>query len=140
VAPDLSEAELADIAEIALERRLDGLIATNTTIDRPPGLVGRQGTETGGLSGRPLFARSTEVLARLYRLTGGEIPLIGVGGIAGGGDAYAKIRAGASLVQLYTGLIYQGAGLVPRIKADLAALLRRDGFATLSDAVGADAA
>ncbi len=137
VAPDLGEAELADIAEVALERRLDGLIATNTTIERPPGLLGRHRAEAGGLSGRPLFAPSTEVLARLHRLTGGRLPLIGVGGIASGADAYAKIRAGASLVQLYTALVYQGPGLVPRIKAELAALLRRDGFSTVRDAVGA---
>ncbi len=138
VAPDLGEAELADIAEVALERRLDGLIATNTTIERPPGLAGRHGAEAGGLSGRPLLARSTEVLSRLYRLTGGGMPLVGVGGIASGVDAYAKIRAGASLVQLYTALIYQGPSLVGRIKAELAVLLRRDGFETLSAAVGAD--
>ncbi len=137
VAPDLGEAELADIAEVALERRLDGLIATNTTIERPPGLLGRHRAEAGGLSGRPLFAPSTEVLARLYRLTDGRLPLIGVGGIASGADAYAKIRAGASLVQLYTALVYQGPGLVPRIKAELAALLHRDGFSTVRDAVGA---
>jgi dihydroorotate dehydrogenase len=139
VAPDLGDGELADIAEVARERRLDGLIATNTTIERPPGLVGRHRAEVGGLSGRPLMARSTEVLARLCRLTGGTIPLIGVGGVASGADAYAKIRAGASLVQLYTALVYQGPGLVPRIKAELAALLRRDGFGTVADAVGADA-
>jgi dihydroorotate dehydrogenase len=138
VAPDLGDGELADIAEVALARRLDGLIATNTTIERPPGLVGRHRAESGGLSGRPLMVRSTEVLARLCRLTGGAIPLIGVGGVASGADAYAKIRAGASLVQLYTALVYQGPGLVPRIKAELAALLRRDGFAIVAQAVGAD--
>lgn len=138
VAPDLGEAELADIAEVALARRLDGLIATNTTIERPPDLLGRHRAEAGGLSGRPLFARSTEVLAQLYRLTGGGIPLVGVGGIASGADAYAKIRAGASLVQLYTALIYEGPGLVARLKAELADLLARDGFETLSAAVGAD--
>jgi dihydroorotate dehydrogenase len=137
VAPDLGEAELADIAEVARKRRLDGLIATNTTIERPPDLVGRSLSEAGGLSGRPLFARSTEVLAQLHRLTAGRIPLIGVGGIASGADAYAKIRAGASLVQLYTALIYEGPGLVARIKAELASLLSRDGFETLSAAVGA---
>jgi len=139
VAPDLGEAELADIAAVALERRLDGLIATNTTIARPPGLTGRHRGEAGGLSGRPLMAPSTAVLAQIYRLTDGAIPLIGVGGVASGADAYAKIRAGASLVQLYTALVYQGPGLVPRIKRDLAALLRHDGFARVADAVGADA-
>ena len=138
VAPDLGEAELADIAEVAIERRLDGLIATNTTIARPPGLAGRHRAETGGLSGRPLFAPSTAVLAQLYRLTEGRLPLVGVGGIASGAGAYAKIRAGASLVQLYTALVYQGPGLVARIKVELADLLRRDGFARVADAVGAD--
>ena len=140
VAPDLSDDALADIAQVALERRLDGLIATNTTIARPPGLLGRHRGETGGLSGRPLFARSTEVLGRLHGLTGGRLPLIGVGGVASGADAYAKIRAGASLVQLYTGLVYHGPGLIAWIKRDLAALLRRDGFARVADAVGADRA
>ncbi len=138
VAPDLAEGELADIAQVALERRLDGLIATNTTVERPPGLAGRHRAEAGGLSGRPLFARSTEVLGALYRLTEGRLPLIGVGGVAGGAEAYAKIRAGASLVQLYTALIYEGPGLVARIKADLAGLLARDGFAGVAEAVGAD--
>ncbi len=138
VAPDLGEGELADIAEVALERRLDGLIATNTTIERPPDLSDRHRAEAGGLSGQPLFARSTEVLGQLYRLTGGRMPLIGVGGIASGAAAYAKIRAGASLVQLYTALIYEGPGLVARIKAELAGLLNRDGFETLSAAVGTD--
>ncbi len=140
VAPDLGDDALADIAQVALERRLDGLIATNTTISRPSGLLGRHRGETGGLSGRPLFARSTEVLGRLHGLTGGRLPLIGVGGVASGADAYAKIRAGASLVQLYTGLVYHGPGLIARIKRDLAALLRRDGFARVADAVGADRA
>jgi dihydroorotate dehydrogenase len=156
VAPDLDEDGLADIAEVALERRLDGLIATNTTVERPPGLVGGDRMEAGGLSGRPLFARSTEVLGQLHRLTEGRMPLmtevlgqlhrltegrmplIGVGGVASGAEAYAKIRAGASLVQLYTALIYQGPGLVARIKAELADLLARDGFASVADAVGVD--
>jgi dihydroorotate dehydrogenase len=138
IAPDLAPADLEDIAAVALERALDGLIATNTTVARPAGLAGRHRAETGGLSGRPLFAPATRILAETYRLTGGRIPLIGVGGVASGAEAYAKIRAGASLVQLYTGLIYEGPALVPRIKAELARLLRRDGFASLGAAVGAD--
>ena len=138
IAPDLAEADLADIAAVALERRLGGLIATNTTVARPPGLRGVHRGEAGGLSGRPLFQPSTAVLARLYALTGGKLPLVGVGGVASGADAYAKIRAGASLVQLYSGLIYQGPDLVTRLKAELAALLRRDGFTALVQAVGAD--
>ena len=138
VAPDLTEEDLADIAEVAVAHRLDGLIATNTTIARPPDLAGRHRDQTGGLSGRPLFARSTEVLGRLYRLTEGRVALIGVGGVESGAHAYAKIRAGASLVQLYTALIYQGPALVTRIKRDLAALLSRDGFQSAMEAVGAD--
>ncbi len=138
VAPDLEADDLADIAAVALEQGIDGLIATNTTIGRPPDLTGRHRGETGGLSGRPLFTLSTRVLAELRRLTAGRVPLVGVGGVASGAEAYAKIRAGACLVQLYTGLIYQGPALVPRIKAELAALLRRDGFNSVGDAVGAD--
>lgn len=137
IAPDLEAADLADIAAVAQERRIDGLIATNTTIARPEGLVGRHRGEAGGLSGRPLFEPATRILAELYRLTGGRIPLIGVGGVASGADAYAKIRAGAALVQLYTGLVFDGPGLVTGIKAELAALLRRDGFERLDQAVGA---
>ena len=132
IAPDLTPEENADIAEVALAARIDGLIATNTTIARPATLVDRHRAEAGGLSGRPLFGPSTAVLGEIYRLTRGRIPLIGVGGVASGRDAYAKIRAGASLVQLYTALIYDGPGLVARIKRELWDLLRRDGFATVA--------
>ena len=114
------------------------MIVSNTTIQRPAGLRGRHRDEAGGLSGAPLFALSTRVLADMYRLTEGRVPLIGVGGIAGPDDAYAKIRAGASLVQLYTALAYDGPALVERITAGLAARLRADGFATVAEAVGAD--
>ena len=117
VAPDLDERDAEDIAAVALETGLDGLIVGNTTLARD-GVTGRHQGEAGGLSGPPLFARSTELLARFHRLTRGRVPLIGVGGIASGADAYAKIRAGASLVQLYTALVYQGPGLVARIKAE----------------------
>jgi dihydroorotate dehydrogenase len=136
IAPDLDDDALAAIARLALAAGIDGLIATNTTVDRPTSLVGRHRAETGGLSGRPLFARATAVLAKLHRLTGGRVPLIGVGGIASAGDAYAKIRAGASLVQLYTALVYQGPWLVARINRGLGRLLRQDGFASVADAVG----
>ena len=138
IAPDLSGDALAEIAAVASEIGVEGMIATNTTIERPHDLDPRHREETGGLSGRPLFRRSTEVLTQLYRLTGGKIPLIGAGGIASGADAYAKIRAGASLVQLYTALVYQGPALIPRCLRELAALLRRDGFTSVSAAVGAD--
>lgn len=136
LAPDLAEADMEDIAGVALAQELDGLIATNTTIARPESLKGRHRTEAGGLSGRPLFVPSTAVLAQLFRLTGGRLPLIGLGGVASGADAYAKIRAGASLVQLYTALVYRGPGLIGGVKRDLAALLRRDGFASITEAVG----
>lgn len=138
IAPDLTDDDLAQIAAVSLAVPVDGLIATNTTIERPPGLADPQKTEAGGLSGRPLFEPSTRVLGRLYDLTAGRLPLVGVGGVASGADAYAKIRAGASLVQLYTGLVYGGPRLIGDILADLAGLLRRDGFSTLKDAVGAD--
>ncbi len=138
IAPDLTESDKRDIAEVALAGALDGLIVSNTTLARPPGLRGAAANEAGGLSGRPLFATSTMVLADMYRLTGGKLPLIGVGGISSGEDAYAKIRAGASLLQLYTALVYGGPGLVGRIKTDLATRLRAEGFASLGEAIGAD--
>jgi dihydroorotate dehydrogenase len=138
IAPDLTPSDARDVAQVALASGIDGLIVGNTTTSRPAGLRGRHARESGGLSGRPLFALSTELLREVYRLTEGRLPLIGVGGIASGADAYAKIRAGASLVQLYTALIYHGPGLVGRIKRDLAACLRADGFATVAAAVGAD--
>lgn len=138
IAPDLGAEELADIAEVALRLGLDGIIVSNTTIAREGLVSGVNAGETGGLSGAPLFSMSTKVLAEIYRLTRGRIPLIGVGGISSGDDAYAKIRAGASLLQLYSALTYEGPALVGRIKADLAAHLAADGFAHLKDAVGAD--
>lgn len=138
LAPDLDEAGLADVAAVALASGLDGLVMSNTTLSRPPGLRSARAGEAGGLSGRPLFELSTRKLADLYRLTAGRIPLMGAGGISSGPDAYAKIRAGASLVQLYSALVFEGPGLVARLKRDLAALLRRDGFASVAEAVGAD--
>ncbi|MBK3798136.1 quinone-dependent dihydroorotate dehydrogenase [Azospirillum brasilense] len=138
IAPDLTDEDKADIAAVALETGIDGLIVSNTTIARPAEIPEPLRAETGGLSGRPLFAPSTAVLREMYGLTGGKVPLVGVGGIASGADAYAKIRAGASLVQFYSALVYAGPALVLAIRRDLAALLRRDGFASLSDAVGAD--
>ena len=137
IAPDLTQAELADIAELALAHGLDGIIATNTTLNRE-GLVSPHAAEAGGLSGQPLFARSTEVLAQLYRLTGGQVPLIGVGGVATPEQAYAKIRAGAGAVQLYTAMVYHGIGLPGRIARGLDRLLARDGFANVAEAVGVD--
>jgi len=109
---------------------------SNTTIARPPGLVSRHALEAGGLSGRPLFAASTALLAEMYRLTRGRLPLIGVGGIASAEDAYTKIRAGASLIQLYTALVFAGPALVGQIKSGLVNLLERDGFGSIAKAVG----
>lgn len=138
IAPDLTEDDLADIAEMALAGLADGLIVSNTTVARPSGLQSRWRDEAGGLSGKPLFASATRVLAEMYRLTHGHVPLIGVGGISSAGDAYDKIRAGASLVQLYSALVYHGPELVTDLHNGLIDLLRRDGFATLAEAVGAD--
>lgn len=138
VGPDLDEHELRDIAEVALTTGVDGLIIGNTTIARPPTLRSRDRDAPGGLSGRPLLGPSTECLRAMYGFTQGRLPIIGCGGIASGADAYAKIRAGASLVQLYSALVFHGPALVGAIKRDLAQLLRADGFAHVADAVGAD--
>ncbi len=135
IAPDLAEADLADIAEVAMAAGIDAIIATNTTLARD-GLTSRHRAETGGLSGQPLFHRSTRVLARLSALTDGRIALIGVGGIASAEDAWQKIRAGASAVQLYTALVYRGLSLVDAITTGLDANLTRAGFASLAEAVG----
>jgi dihydroorotate dehydrogenase len=140
LAPDLDEAGLADAAEVAFATGLDGLIMGNTTISRPDSLRDPQRSETGGLSGRPLRDLAAAKLAALSRLTHGRIPLVAAGGIASGAEAYARIRAGASLVQLYSALVYGGPGLPRRIKRDLAALLRRDGFTSVGEAVGVDRA
>ena len=135
IAPDLDEHALDEIAETVRESGIDGVIVSNTTIARPA-LKSRHAAEPGGLSGRPLFAPSTERLRQMRQRLPRSIMLIGVGGISCGADAYEKIRAGASLVQLYTGLVYEGPGLVARIKRELLACLARDGFARITDAVG----
>ena len=133
IAPDLSEAELEDVAEVAGASGLSAIIATNTTLSRD-GLRSAHRDEAGGLSGQPLFEKSTRVLARLSTLT--DVPLIGVGGVGSAEQAYAKIRAGASAVQLYTALVYGGISLAGEIARGLDALLARDGFANVAEAVG----
>lgn len=138
VAPDLEAQERCDVAELALELELDALVVGNTTLSRLTTLKSPLKAEQGGLSGKPLMALSTEVLADFYRLTGGKIPLVGVGGIASAADAYAKIRAGATLVQLYSAFVYQGFGLAADIAKGMAELLAKDGFANVRDAVGVD--
>ncbi|WP_171231987.1 quinone-dependent dihydroorotate dehydrogenase [Ruegeria sp. HKCCA4812] len=135
IAPDLTEAELQDIAEVARETGVDAVIATNTTLSRD-GLRSAQKDESGGLSGAPLFEKSTRVLAQLSKLTEGDIPLIGVGGISTAEQAYAKICAGASAVQFYTAMVYGGISLAADIAKGLDDLLARDGFDTVSQAVG----
>jgi dihydroorotate dehydrogenase len=138
IAPDLSLPELDDVVGIARSRRVDGMIVGNTTLARPPGLRdARIAKETGGLSGRPLFAFSTRMLAETYVRVEGVFPLIGVGGIDSAAAALAKFRAGASLIQLYSALVFRGLGLVAEIKSALTAALDRD---RLDELVGADAA
>jgi len=135
IAPDLTDDELAEIAEVALASGLAGIIATNTTLSRE-GLKSANKAQTGGLSGVPLFEKSTRVLARLSQLTAGKLPLIGVGGISSAEEAYVKILVGASAVQFYTAMVYQGISLAATIAKGLEALLQRDGYANVADAVG----
>ncbi len=136
ISPDLTEEAIARIAEACIGCGIDAIVATNTTVSRE-GLKGQHRTEVGGLSGAPLFKASTRILAQIHRLVGDRIPLVGVGGIGGAEDAYAKILAGASAVQLYTALTYDGMSLVTRIAHGLHDLLARDGFTNLAEAVGA---
>jgi dihydroorotate dehydrogenase len=138
IAPDVSLAELDDIVAVARARKVDGIIVSNTTVTRPPGLRSAAAQEQGGLSGRPLFALSTRMLAETYLRVGGAFPLIGVGGVDSAEAAWTKIRAGASLVQLYTALVHRGFGLVGEIKSGLLDRLC-GGRTSLKAAVGADA-
>jgi dihydroorotate dehydrogenase len=141
IAPDLSLTELDEVVHIARSRRVDGMIVANTTVARPSTLREQnRAAEQGGLSGRPLFRLSTRMVAETYVRAEGAFPLVGVGGIDTGGAALTKIRAGASLIQLYSSLIYKGLGLVDDIKNDLTSTLLRTGRDSLSEIVGADAA
>lgn len=139
VAPDLEREEEAGIAELALACPVDALIVSNTTVSRPAWLRSPLAAQAGGLSGRPLFPLATRLLARMAVRLEGKLPLIGVGGVFTGADAYAKIRAGASAVQLYTALVYEGPGVVGRILAELDRFMARDGLTRLAEAVGRDA-
>lgn len=138
LAPDLSDEMLEDIAEVLLDKKVDGVILTNTTLARPEDLPEEFAEQKGGLSGAPLTDISTAIIRRFYALTRGKIPIIGVGGIMSGLDAYSKIRAGASLIQIYSGLVYEGPELVRNIHHDLVEFLKADGFSHISEAVGAD--
>ncbi len=139
LAPDLADDALPALVELCIGQGVAGLIISNTTLARPETLRSPHRTEAGGLSGAPLLARSTAMLRAVRRLAGARLVLVGAGGVASGADAYAKVKAGASLVQLYSGFAYGGPALVRRIKDELAALLRRDGVARLADAVGVEA-
>ncbi|WP_018182056.1 quinone-dependent dihydroorotate dehydrogenase [Kaistia granuli] len=136
IAPDMDEAGLADVAEVALARKIDGVIVSNTTISRPKLIDAATAKETGGLSGRPLFRLSTIQLARFRKLVGPDLPLIGVGGIESAETAFAKIAAGADLVQIYSGFVYGGPGLPAEILAGLSRILDRRGLPSIADAVG----
>ena len=140
IAPDLSLPDLDDVVGVARRHRIDGMIVGNTTISRPDLRESEKAKEQGGLSGRPLFALSTRMLAETYVRTEGAFPLIGAGGIDSGAAAFAKIKAGASLIQLYSGLIFRGIGLVGAIKTDLLDFMRIGRLDSLSEAVGRDAA
>lgn len=137
IAPDVSDTELEYMVHTLSEAGVDGVIATNTTLNRE-GLKSDKAGETGGLSGKPLRDRSTEIIRSIYRQTGGKLPIIGSGGIFTSQDAYDKIRAGASLIEIYTALIYEGPEVNRRLHAGLRQLLRRDGFRNILEAVGAD--
>lgn len=137
VAPDLDDGEVAAISEAVVAHAIDAVIVSNTTVSRPVSLRSPQADETGGLSGAPLMALSTRVLSEFRVALAGRAGLIGAGGVASGADAYAKIRAGAQAVQLYSALVFGGPGLIPRLKRDLAARLRADGFPSVLDAASA---
>lgn len=138
LAPDLNEEELKDIAEAVVECGIDGLVVSNTTMSRPSSVTSPEKKEAGGLSGAPLKIMSTECIRALYALTDGNIPIIGVGGISSGQDAYEKLKAGASLVQIYSCMVYEGPGVVSRIRKELAELMLQNGQRRLEDVVGLD--
>lgn len=138
ISPDLNNEEKRDIALTSLAQGIDGIIISNTTLSRPKSLTSNKKEEIGGLSGKPLYLISTILLKEMYALTGGKIPLIGVGGISSGREAYEKIKAGASLLQLYTGLIYDGPQIIKKINIELKNLLKTDGYNNISQAVGTD--
>ena len=136
ISPDLDDEQLRDIALMSLANNVNGLIISNSTIKRPSSLVSSYKNELGGLSGKPIFVNSTIILKKMYSLTNGQIPLIGVGGISNGYECYEKIKAGASLVQLYTALIYQGPQIINKIIKELNGLILTDGFKNISEVIG----
>lgn len=138
LSPDIPDEDHAELAKTLMDSGIDGIILSNTTLDRPATLPASFRDQTGGLSGPHVRDKSTRMISRFYELTGGKLPIIGVGGVSSAQDAYAKIRAGASLVQLYTALVYHGPSLITDINKELPLLLKRDGFPTIQAAIGAD--
>lgn len=136
IAPDMNEEQLRDIALMSLALGVDGLIISNTTTERSSTLISSNRNEVGGLSGKPLFIKSTLVLKKMYSLTNGQIPIIGVGGISSGVECYEKIKAGASLIQLYTALVYQGPSVIKKIKNEILSCLHTDGYKNIKEVVG----
>ncbi len=136
ISPDLNDDQLRDIALISLANNIDGLIITNTTINRPNNLLSKNKNFKGGLSGKPLFQASNKILKKMYNLTNGQIILIGVGGISSGSDCYEKIKSGASLIQLYSALTFSGPSLISKIKKELVDLIKTDGYKNITDLIG----
>lgn len=140
LAPDLTNDEINEIAKVIRQKgcTVDGIIISNTTVERQPSLMNDKKTEIGGLSGAPLTDRSTELIRQMYRLTGGKVPIIGVGGVFSGKDAFDKIQAGASVIQIYSSFIYHGPPIVSKIKRELDCLLKENGYENVVEAVGKD--
>ena len=138
ISPDLNEEQIRDIALMSLANNVDGLVLSNSTLDRPKTLISDFKNEIGGLSGKPLFLKSTLILKKMYKLTNGQIPLIGVGGVSNGLECYEKIKSGASLVQLYSALTYEGPSIIIKILSELINLLKTDGYKNIKEAIGKD--
>ena len=136
ISPDLNEEQIRDIALMSLANNVDGLVLSNSTLDRPKTLISDFKNEIGGLSGKPLFLKSTLILKKMYKLTNGQIPLIGVGGVSNGLECYEKIKSGASLVQLYSALTYEGPSIILKILSELINLLKTDGYQNIKEAIG----
>jgi dihydroorotate dehydrogenase len=129
---------MEDVAQVVMETGIDGMIVSNTTNARPDSLLSHNKHEVGGLSGAPIRDRSTECIRTMYRLTNGSIPIIGVGGVGSGRDAYDKLKAGASLIQVYSMMVYEGPGLISRIRKELADIVEENGYSSVDEVVGAD--
>lgn len=138
IAPDLTDDEMQDIANAVIENGIDGMLVTNTSNQRPNTLLSKNSIETGGLSGSPIRELSTECIRKMYKLTGGDVFIIGIGGVGNGRDAYEKLKAGASLVQIYSRMTYEGPGVVSRIRKELSEILRQNGQRQVVDVIGLD--